>query len=195
MFDLFIILCSLLLTAKPSRPTSQQAIGVNQLPEKPAPLLRPSTCQARKIYNNVTLLGGMRAGNYTPLGRAVHLEDCIGRACDLNEGHLALMLGRYCYSVMCSNQRTCQTIPAKPSHLRPKVAYLAWTQEPIEQDTSESILFLTFYPKSQEPNFKILRMRLEFYLSCVLLFLHNSLTSSANAKSVRKRKIFQYFRT
>ena len=124
---------------KLARPLAvQQHINaINSIPVKPAPVLRPSTCQARKIYNNVTLLGGMRAGNYTALGRATHLEDCIGRACDLNEGHLALMLGRYCYSVMCNNQRTCQTIPAKPSQLRPKVAYLAWTQDPIEQDTSK----------------------------------------------------------
>ena len=107
--------------------------------EKPAPILRPSTCQARKIYNNATLLGGMRAGNYTSLGRAFHLQDCIGRACDLNEGHLAIMLGKYCYSVMCHNERVCQTIPAKPTHLTPKVAYLTWTQEPIEQDTSKTI--------------------------------------------------------
>ena len=53
------------------------------------------------------------------------------------------MLGSYCYSVTCNNQRTCQTIPAKPSYLKPKVAYLAWTQEPIEEDTSEKYV-LTF---------------------------------------------------
>ena len=79
----------------------------------------------------------MRSGNYTPLGKATHLQDCIGRACDLKEGHLALMLGQYCYSVMCHNERICQTIPAKPTHLKPKVGYLAWTQEPIEQDTNK----------------------------------------------------------
>ncbi|XP_002155707.1 uncharacterized protein LOC100210596 [Hydra vulgaris] len=121
--------------------------------EKPAPVLRPSTCQARKIYNNATLIGGMRAGNYTSLGKATHLQDCIGRACDLNEGHLAIMLGQYCYSVTCKNQRICQTVPAIPSHLKPKVAYLAWTQEPIEQDTitnmAESDFFVNHkrYPK------------------------------------------------
>ena len=59
-------------------------------------------------------------------------------------GHLALMLGSYCYSVTCNNQRTCQTIPAKPSYLKPKVAYLAWTQEPIEEDTSKKDL--DFFP-------------------------------------------------
>ena len=114
----------------------QNAQPVVKFHEKPAPVLRPSTCQARKIYNNATLIGGMRAGNYTSLGKATHLQDCIGRACDLNEGHLAIMLGQYCYSVTCKNQRICQTVPAIPSHLKPKVAYLAWTQEPIEQDTS-----------------------------------------------------------
>ena len=125
-----------------SRPRDKPIIT---LQEKPAPILRPSTCQARKIYNNATLLGGMKAGNYTPLGKAVHLQDCIGRACDLNEGHLALMLGRYCYSVMCHNQRICQTIPAKPTQLKPKVAYLAWTQEPIEQDTITNMAESDFF--------------------------------------------------
>lgn len=126
-----------------SRPRDKPpAVG---LVEKPAPVLRPSTCQARKIYNNATLLGGRKAGNYTPLGKAVHLQDCIGRACDLNEGHLALMLGRYCYSVMCHNQRICQTIPAKPTQLKPMVAYLAWTQEPIEQDTITNMAESDFF--------------------------------------------------
>lgn len=125
-----------------SRPRDRM---VNMVPEKPAPVLRPSTCQARKIYNNATLIGGMKAGNYTPLGKATHLQDCIGRACDLNEGHLALMLGRYCYSVMCHNQRICQTIPAKPTQLKPKVAYLAWTQEPIEQDTITNMAESDFF--------------------------------------------------
>ena len=101
----------------------------------------------------------MRAGNYTPLGKATHLQDCIGRACDLNEGHLALMLGQYCYSVMCHNQRICQTIPAKPTHLRPKVAYLAWTQEPIEQDTSMNSFSSGYYfLKSGIYNFISLRI-------------------------------------
>ena len=91
-----IYIISIRFSDKLSRPSfvNFQPVHVinNHIPEKPAPVLRPSTCQARKIYNNVTLLGGMRAGNYTALGRATHLQDCIGRACDLNEGQYA------CYS-------------------------------------------------------------------------------------------------
>lgn len=127
------------LAATPPQQQQQQQnpqLPLNK-PQKQSPILRPSTCQTRKIYNNVTLLGGTKAGNYTSLGKAEHLQDCVGRACDLNEGHVALMIGSYCFSVTCHNERVCQTIPAKPTHLKPKVAYLAWTQEPIEPDTSK----------------------------------------------------------
>ena len=135
-------LISPLLATPPQQPQQQQqpqnAQQLPSAPQKQSPILRPSTCQTRKIYNNVTLLGGTKAGNYTSLGKAEHLQDCVGRACDLNEGHVALMIGSYCFSVTCHNERVCQTIPAKPTHLKPKVAYLAWTQEPIEPDTSKS---------------------------------------------------------
>jgi len=132
----------------PPQHEQQQQQNVPQLPNPPkkqSPILRPSTCQTRKIYNNVTLLGGTRAGNYTSLGKAVHLQDCVGRACDLNEGHVALMIGSYCFSVTCHNERVCQTIPAKPTHLKPKVAYLAWTQEPIEPDTITNMAESDFF--------------------------------------------------
>lgn len=130
---------------RPTHPVQPTLQFLKKPPEKQAPILRPSTCQTHKIYNNVTLLGGTKAGNYTSLGKVEHLEDCVGRACDLNEGHLALMLGKYCFSVTCHNQRVCQTIPAKPSHLSPKVAYLAWTQEPIEPDTITNMAESDFF--------------------------------------------------
>ena len=127
-------------SAVAAQPQIQTPPILQKPPQKQSPILRPSTCQTRKIYNNVTLLGGTKAGNYTSLGKAEHLQDCVGRACDLNEGHVALMIGRYCFSVTCHNERVCQTIPAKPTQLKPKVAYLAWTQEPIEPDTSKALL-------------------------------------------------------
>ncbi|XP_065063481.1 uncharacterized protein LOC135690007 [Rhopilema esculentum] len=128
-----------------AQPQIQSPPILQKPPQKQSPILRPSTCQTRKIYNNVTLLGGTKAGNYTSLGKAEHLQDCVGRACDLNEGHVALMIGRYCFSVTCHNERVCQTIPAKPTQLKPKVAYLAWTQEPIEPDTITNMAESDFF--------------------------------------------------
>lgn len=89
-------------------------------------ILKTSTCSASKIYPNVTLLGGIKSGNFTSLGKTKNMQECIGKTCELGRGDLAFMLGSYCYSVSCSSGRVCQTIPAQPSKFYPRIAFLKW---------------------------------------------------------------------
>lgn len=89
-------------------------------------ILKTSTCSASKIYPNVTLLGGIKSGNFTSLGKTKNMQECIGKTCELGRGDLAFMLGSYCYSVSCSSDRVCQTIPAQPSKFYPRIAFLKW---------------------------------------------------------------------
>ncbi|RMX60284.1 hypothetical protein pdam_00021442 [Pocillopora damicornis] len=100
-------------------------------------ILKTSTCSASKIYPNVTLLGGIKSGNFTSLGKTKNMQECIGKTCELGSGDLAFMLGSYCYSVTCSSGRVCQTIPAQPSKFYPRIAFLKWAPKINETELLE----------------------------------------------------------
>ncbi|KAL9963284.1 hypothetical protein ACROYT_G032469 [Oculina patagonica] len=100
-------------------------------------ILKTSTCSASKIYPNVTLLGGIKSGNFTSLGKTKNMQECIGKTCELGRGDLAFMLGSYCYSVSCSSGRVCQTIPAQPSKFDPRIAFLKWAPKINETELLE----------------------------------------------------------
>jgi len=100
-------------------------------------ILKTSTCSASKIYPNVTLLGGIKSGNFTSLGKTKNMQECIGRSCDLGQGDLAFMLGSYCYSISCYSDRVCQTIPAQPSKFYPRIAFLKWAPKITEEELLE----------------------------------------------------------
>lgn len=100
-------------------------------------ILKTSTCSSSKIYPNVTLLGGIKSGNFTSLGKTKNMQECIGRSCDLGQGDMAFMLGSYCYLVSCYSDRVCQTIPAQPSKFQPRIAFLKWAPKITEEELLE----------------------------------------------------------
>ena len=112
-------------------------------------ILKTSTCSASKIYPNVTLLGGIKSGNFTSLGKTKNMQECIGKTCELGRGDLAFMLGSYCYSVSCSSGRVCQTIPAQPSKFYPRIAFLKWAPKINETGKVKSVVII--YYKIIEP--------------------------------------------
>ena len=89
-------------------------------------ILKVSTCSTDKIHHNATIVGGIKAGNFTELGNVKNMQECIGKSCDLGTGDLAFMLGDVCYSLACDNERVCETIPAQPYALHTKLAFLRW---------------------------------------------------------------------
>lgn len=114
-------------------------------------ILKTSTCSASKIYPNVTLLGGIKSGNFTSLGKTKNMQECIGKTCELGRGDLAFMLGSYCYSVSCSSGRVCQTIPAQPSKFYPRIAFLKWAPKINETGEMKGFFYLLLF-FSAEPN-------------------------------------------
>ncbi|CAH3181775.1 unnamed protein product [Porites evermanni] len=110
-------------------------------------ILKTSSCSASKIYPNVTLLGGIKSGNFTSLGKTKNMQECIGRSCDLGRGDMAFMLGSYCYSVSCYSDRVCQTIPAQPSKFYPRIAFLKWAPKITEEELLEDEAEYTSIPK------------------------------------------------
>lgn len=108
-------------------------------------ILKTSTCSASKIYPNVTLLGGIKSGNFTSLGKTKNMQECIGKTCELGRGDLAFMLGSYCYSVSCSSGRVCQTIPAQPSKFYPRIAFLKWAPKINETGQMNIVVIYTYF--------------------------------------------------
>lgn len=109
-------------------------------------ILKTSSCSSSKIYPNVTLLGGIKSGNFTSLGKTRNMQECIGKSCDLGQGDMAFMLGSYCYSVSCYSDRVCQTIPAQPSKFYPRIAFLKWAPKITEEGKKPQKSF--FYLRS-----------------------------------------------
>lgn len=73
----------------------------------------------------VTLKGGLKAGDFTDVGKVGKLEDCYQICCKSEKCNLAFMLGQNCFSVKCYNDDLCKTIPAQPSIFNPQIAYIA----------------------------------------------------------------------
>ncbi|XP_022798423.1 uncharacterized protein LOC111336565 isoform X1 [Stylophora pistillata] len=82
-------------------------------------------CRDSTITYNVTLRGGIDAGNFTERPGVLSMRECIGKCCDDTSCDLAFMFGDHCYSVECQSEKLCQAVLAKPSHLEPKVSYVS----------------------------------------------------------------------
>ena len=129
--------CFLAANVLPTAPSPQiPTMKIHEIISDKLPhptILKTSSCSSSKIYPNVTLLGGIKSGNFTSLGKTKNMQECIGKSCDLGHGDMAFMLGSYCYSVSCYSDRVCQTIPAQPSKFYPRIAFLKWAPKITEE--------------------------------------------------------------
>lgn len=96
-------------------------------------------CRDSTITYNVTLRGGIDAGNFTERIGILSMRECIGKCCDDASCDLAFMFGDHCYSVQCQSEKLCQAVLAKPSHLEPKVSYV--TRGFIDDDRDKGTMF------------------------------------------------------
>ena len=83
----------------------------------------------------VTLKGGLKAGDFTDVGKVGRLSDCYDICCRSKKCDLAFMLGQNCFNVKCYNRDLCKTIPAQPSIFNPQIAYVA-SREKITANTA-----------------------------------------------------------
>ena len=59
------------------------------------------------IRHNVTVLGGVDAGDFRNLGTTKDMSECLRRACDTKEGNIAYLLGKRCFSLHCNKRHSC----------------------------------------------------------------------------------------
>ncbi|XP_065644691.1 uncharacterized protein LOC100203833 isoform X36 [Hydra vulgaris] len=81
-------------------------------------------CVASKTIGNVTLVGGVKAGNFTDLGSVSNMEDCKNRCCNLEECQVAFLIDDSCYAVKCARPQLCQPRRAKSTALYPQLLYI-----------------------------------------------------------------------
>ena len=84
-----------------------------------------SLCKAKNKVENVTLVDGIGAGNFTDLGHVPDMSDCVSRCCSVSTCELAFRIEDDCYGVTCYSEHSCRTRSARNSmSLRPMIAFV-----------------------------------------------------------------------
>ncbi|XP_065658327.1 uncharacterized protein LOC100215004 isoform X1 [Hydra vulgaris] len=79
-----------------------------------------------EIRNGTVLEKGMLAGNLKTQHGVNNMTNCIDRCCKEKKCHVALMLGKNCYSMECMDANACKskTAPEKMKNENPVIAYV-----------------------------------------------------------------------
>lgn len=114
-------------------------MGTNQLAEAPVKSYSKSydpeaKCPHNEIMYNVKLMGGLKAGKFTDIGKVKSIKTCIRYCCEskVQPCDLAFMLSDRCYLVKCYSEERCQALPARNSEhaFNQKMAFVApWLYE------------------------------------------------------------------
>lgn len=85
---------------------------------------RDTTCKPSVISYDVTLKGGLNAGNFTPTGTVDSMETCARRCCESQSCDVAFMLKDSCYMVGCASEELCEEVPAPSSAYYPRLSFV-----------------------------------------------------------------------
>lgn len=91
-------------------------------------------CPHNEIMYNVKLMGGLKAGKFTDIGKVKSIKTCIRYCCEskVQPCDLAFMLSDRCYLVKCYEEERCQAIPARNADhaFKQKMAFVSpWLYE------------------------------------------------------------------
>ena len=81
-------------------------------------------CTQSPILKNVTLRGGIKAGNFSDLGDEKNMHMCIALCCERKTCDLAFMIGGTCIAVDCFSEELCQAVKARPTIYDPQIAFI-----------------------------------------------------------------------
>ena len=87
------------------------------------PVLRHN-CTNSEQKHNVTLRGGLSAGNFKDKGKVAYMQDCVDFCCKEDHCDVALMLLENCFTVICHNKRLCESVPAKTERYKSRIVYV-----------------------------------------------------------------------
>ncbi|PFX18862.1 hypothetical protein AWC38_SpisGene16742 [Stylophora pistillata] len=79
-------------------------------------------------YHNVTLRGGLNAGNFTFVGKVASTQDCATRCCSVKGCDVTLVVLNRCFLVDCFSDDLCDIINARNTNkFKPVVTYVNFT--------------------------------------------------------------------
>ena len=83
-----------------------------------------SRCTHSRLYRHVTLIGGLRAGNFTRLAEHVDMDECARNCCAQRSCNLAILMRNTCFGLHCSSPELCSTRPARLRGFSLKIMYI-----------------------------------------------------------------------
>lgn len=90
-------------------------------------------CKPGKVHKEVTLKGGINAGNYKDIGPVASVDECSKKCCSFAPCDLSFVLQNRCYLVGCTDGKNCQLQKAKSSPYHPSVVYVTrWNNEGVK---------------------------------------------------------------
>ena len=86
-------------------------------------------CFQTSVETNVTLNGGLTAGNFTAVGHVETIDACAKLCCVRDNCDLALLVNDHCFMVSCQNVEQCSSMPIKNSVFQTYIARVNRTKE------------------------------------------------------------------
>ena len=83
-----------------------------------------SRCTHSRLYRHVTLIGGLRAGNFTRLAEHVDMDKCAQKCCAQRSCNVAILMREACFGLRCSSPELCSTRPARLRGFSLKIMYM-----------------------------------------------------------------------
>ena len=81
-------------------------------------------CSSSNPIYNMTLRGGLNAGNFTDNGKFESIQQCVDFCCKESHCDLALMLLDHCFTVRCHNRHLCESVPSKTAKYRSRIVFV-----------------------------------------------------------------------
>ena len=88
----------------------------------------------------VTLRGGLKAGNFTDVGKVDNMVICTKLCCVAEKCDLAMMINQSCFLVACYSMQLCQAVKAISTNYQPSVAYVLRKTEDLKEETGNLII-------------------------------------------------------
>ena len=88
------------------------------------------SCSQYTVSNtvyNVTLSGGIKAGNFTDKGVVKNMDECAAFCCSDERCNVAFLIRNNCFTVACKNYDSCKMKPALSEYYHPRLAYVNWS--------------------------------------------------------------------
>ena len=98
-------------------------------------------CIYQQTFHDKSLYGGTKAGQFTFENETYTLPDCIQKCCDNEQCNLALMMDKFCFTVVCSSRPLCNVIETGPKRYNTHIVYIRMKPSDICKFTPEFVIF------------------------------------------------------